>query len=261
MRWTQLLLAALAALAAPARAHEVPATLKACDDASGYPPFPYVQQRLENGHEVVAGYSIDYLDELGRRSGHPVTIEATTWRRCMGLVAEGSIDIALDAAWNAERARTYVTTQPYYELTPVLVYDRARPPPAVATEADLRKLRLCGLDGYTYSYLGLPDELIDRGARTMELAAAKLVAGHCDVFVSSAEVQIGARLMSGHTAFPADQFGFTRPDYVATIPVHMLIGRALPYHEELARFLARWIADMEESGTGARLMARYRAQN
>jgi ABC-type amino acid transport substrate-binding protein len=95
------------------------------------------------------------------------------------------------------------------------------------------------------------------GTRTLERAVAKLKAGHCDVLLTDEEVVRGARMTFGKDLFPPDQFAFAHPAYVKLNPLHMMVGRALPYRDALVDFMTKAIAQMEKSGEGAKLIQRY----
>jgi polar amino acid transport system substrate-binding protein len=84
-----------------------------------WPPFDFSR----NG--VPQGYSIDYLNLLGRRLG--ITFEYTngyTWTELLELFSEGKIDL-LPSLWITEsRKKTMLFTNPYIELNYVLVTKR-----------------------------------------------------------------------------------------------------------------------------------------
>jgi polar amino acid transport system substrate-binding protein len=238
-------------------ADDVPRTLQVCDDVAEYPPFSYLQR--ENGHKttMVVGYSVDYVRRILAASGRDATIELLPWRRCVEQVRAGAIDFALSAVSTAERGRDFVFTPPYFTLSPTLFFIRARAPQALRNVSDLASLKLCGQFGYTYAEFGVPETLIDRGAKTLEAAANMLRAGRCDVFLGDAEIVAGEGRVTGRPVFPDPEFASRAAPEAAPEPMAMMIGKALPFRDALLDLLTRGVRDMQASGAAKRLSDRY----
>jgi polar amino acid transport system substrate-binding protein len=251
-----LVLASLAG--SPAAAVDVPATLRVCDEIDEYPPFVYY--RRENGRQTdtLVGYSVEYLTEILAGGGRSFTIKLLPWQRCVDSVRIGQEDLALDASEAADRDRDFVFSPPYSSLTPMIYFVRAKPAPRLDTVADLEALRICGQFGNIYTAgWGVPEALVDRGAKTLEEAANKLRAGRCDVVLADAEIVAGQSVTLGHPLFPDTEIASRASPGARAEPVFMMVGRTLPYRDALIALLSRGVADMQASGAAKRLSDRY----
>ncbi len=244
-------------MAAPAGAATVPAHLRVCDDESEYPPMVYLRREGNRKTDEVIGYSIDYLREILTATQRSFSIDLLPWQRCLNAITAGEYDLALSASRNPERETLYLFTPNYYSIHQVLYYSRTRPKPLLDSPAALRRLRLCGQSGYYYGGYGIEDAIVDRGARTLETAVEMLRLGRCDVLMGDAEVTEGQSLIQGRDIMPASEFGIEFPAYALPDDETMIIGRVLPYAQELQALLSAGIADMTRSGRGAELAKKY----
>jgi polar amino acid transport system substrate-binding protein len=177
----------------------------------------------------------------------------------MELVRMGQYELTLSAIRTAERDRDFLFTPPYFVLTPVLYAPKSVALASVRTSADLERLKLCGRFGYAYTGYGVPESLVDRGAKTLEAAVGMLRAGRCDVFLGDAEVIAGESRLAGHPIFPDAEFTTRAPPDATAEPMSMMIGRALPQAEALLALLTDGIRDMKAAGAEQALSRRYLA--
>jgi polar amino acid transport system substrate-binding protein len=242
-----------------ARAEGIPAEVRACDDAEEYPPFSYFLRQDGRKTDQVAGYAVDYLQQILEESGRRGTVRLLPWRRCLERVRNGELDLVLSAAPTPERSGDFVFTPPYFSLTQRFYFPLSRPAPSVAALADLDRLKLCGQFGYAYPDYGSLESRIDRGAKSLEAVAAMLQSGRCDVFLTNLEIVAGRKLITGRDPFPASGFGSARPPEIADVGMRMMIGRSLPYREALLSLLSEGIDRMRRTGAESRLADRYLA--
>lgn len=183
--------------------------LKVCLENDDFPPFTF---RVGGAKGIIAdssGSSIELLQELANKLQATIQLNRLPWTRCMQAVESGQMDMALDAYYDAERARRFDFSTPYYFLTPQLFYLRSRFPdgPPAQTVAEMKKLKGCGIHGYSYAHYGLNAGDLDQKAQTHEQLVQKLRAERCDYFLEEREIIQG--------------FVLTGQDYLADQAIHM----------------------------------------
>jgi polar amino acid transport system substrate-binding protein len=244
--------------APPARAEPIPDALRACDDVAEFPPFTYMQRDGGRKTDIPVGYTVDYLNQILAADGRTASIAMLPWRRCVESVRTGEYDIALNAIRTDDRARDFVLTPPYAVLTPMVYFALSRPAPALLDAASLAGLKICGQFGYTYNPdFGVPEAVVDHGAKTLAAGANMLRAGRCDVFLSDAETVAGQVLILGRSVFPETEFGSRKAPGAKVEQLTMMIGPTLPYRFGLLDLLSRGIAEMRGSGAAKLLADRY----
>ncbi|MBB5205568.1 polar amino acid transport system substrate-binding protein [Inhella inkyongensis] len=245
------------AIAQPAIASAPP--IKVCDDVAEWPPFTY-RQRGPNGEvqAVVQGFSVDVLRQILSARGRSFQIELLPWLRCLREVESGTVHLALNASANAERAKQFRLSLPYYGTTHSYFYSRRRFPKGLRIQHvdELKRYHLCGVHGYSYAAYGLSNNQIDQGAFKFSQVVAKLHAQRCDVGIEKYEAVAGARLVGpdlladpdlGHGQIPGLDGG----------EFHMLISRSHPEGEALHALINQGITQLKESGQMRTLWRRY----
>lgn len=213
----------LACLLPPAHALE----LKVCVETDDFPPFDYrsesKQQRLIGDS---GGSSIELLSWLGKSLKLSVSLHRLPWPRCMAAVESGAMDMALDAYFDSSRARRFDYSSAYYYLTPQLFYLRDRFPdgPPGQTVTNLKKLRGCGIHGYSYAHYGLQAGDLDSKAQTHEQLVEKLKAGHCDYFLEELEILQGFAL-TGRDYLADQQIASAQVADAKHPQLHLLLSR------------------------------------
>jgi len=174
------------------------APVTACADQAEMPPFTYAER--VNGHKTdrVVGVSVDLLQRVGQSLGWEVQVQLLPWARCLALVAEQRIQIALNVGAADAQGSDLLLSQPIYTLHSVYFYSkRARPDGLSLTGlSDLRRYHLCGLGGHRFEPFGIPSEEVDRGTVGYEALIAKLHAGRCDLFIETREAIGGMYLIN-----------------------------------------------------------------
>jgi len=95
------------------------ATVGICGDSGEWPPYIYFERDEGKKTERVAGFSIDVIGEVLDEEGIDYTIELLPWKRCLRNVEAGAASqIALDASYSEERAKSYFYSRPYYTVEP-----------------------------------------------------------------------------------------------------------------------------------------------
>ena len=222
-----------------------------CGDQAGWPPYTY-----EIG-KTVKGYDLDVLARIFEPTGQSYQVHMLPWRRCLEMVKDGQIDVALSASGTKERAKIYRMSEPYYLVTPSYIYLKSRfpnelnePPSTVA-----QKYKVCGLRGYSYHNFGLAPEDVETTSRTFSQLFSKTAAGRCDLLLGRYEVLqgfalTGQKLMSDvwhHTPVP----GIKPDDFT------MLVSRDINNSEALYQLLNQRIKEMKDSGQLDQLLQPY----
>lgn len=245
---------------AGAGAHAAPLApeqlIRVCGQVAEWPPYLYFKRDLQGQTDDVTGYSAELLQSSLARKGLRLTFDMLPWKRCTESVRLGMHDMMTDIANNAERAQTYLVSKPYYAQHLVYFYDTARPRPAVATSADLKKLRLCAVNGYTYAAFGLNVADIDMGAQDLMQSLLKLKNNRCDAVPERLEIALGYQTL-GKVDFKVLGIAYGALPDLSPSPFHMMVSRNVPYAAELLQVLDEGIELAIRSGEAKRLAARY----
>jgi polar amino acid transport system substrate-binding protein len=252
---TALLLgwASAAAHAAPLAPNQ---TIRVCGQVAEWPPYLYFKRDLRGQTDDVIGYSAELLQLSLERRGMRYTLDMLPWKRCTESVRLGMHDMMTDIANNAERSRNYLVSKPYYAQHLVYFYDTARPRPAVDTSADLKKLRLCAVNGYTYSAFGLDLAQIDMGAQDLMQSLLKLKNRRCDAVPERLEIALGYQAL-GKVDLKVLGIAYAALPDLPPSPFHMMVSRNVPYAAELLEALDDGIEYANRSGEAKRLAAKY----
>jgi polar amino acid transport system substrate-binding protein len=229
--------------------------IKVCGQIAEWPPYLYFKRSLGVRTEEVVGYSAEYLNRVLARKGLSYTIDMLPWKRCMAEVENGTYDMMTDTSNNAERARTYLVTKPYYALHLVYFYDKARQKPLVQSAADLKKLRLCAVNGYNYVPFGLSNEQIDTGAQNLGQSFLKLKNNRCDAMPERLEIALGYKAIDV-VDFDRLDIGFETVPGLPPSQFHMMVSRNVPYSNELLAVLNEGI-DAIAGGSAKELSDKY----
>ncbi len=222
-----------------------------CGDQAGWPPYTY-----EEG-KTVKGYDIDVLARIFEASEQQYKVHMLPWRRCLEMVKDGQMHVALSASGNEERAILYHMSTPYYYVTPSYIYLKSRFPGGlnIAPSEITQDYKVCGLRGYSYHSFGLPTENIETTSRTFSQLFHKTEAGRCDLLLGRYEVLQGFAL-TGQTLM-TDIWQHTPVPGIEPDDFRMLVSRATENSAQLHHFLNRRITELQRSGELTRLLRVY----
>lgn len=245
--------ASVGASASPLAPEQV---IRVCGQIAEWPPYLYFKRDLGGPTDEVTGYSAEMLQLSLERKGLRHTFDMLPWKRCTESVRLGMHDMMTDLAGNAERSKTYLVSKPYYSQHLVYFYDTSRPRPAVETAADLKKFRLCGINGYTYAAFGLSSAQMDTGSQDLMQSLLKLKNNRCDAVPERLEIALGYQAL-GKVDFKVFGIGYGALPDLAPSPFHMMVSRNVPYAAELLEVLNEGIDTLGRSGEAKRLAAKY----
>lgn len=195
MRRSTVLALSLCLALPPARA----AALQACADQAETPPFSYAARVDGRKGGAVVGASVDLLRQIVARHGWQLEVQLLPWARCLALVADHRVAVALNAGQADAQAGGLRVSKAYFTLHHVYFYSRRARPQGLtlAHLADARRYHLCGLGGYRFEAFGIDTASVDRGATAgYEQLIAKLHLGRCDLFIDSRENMAGQYLVN-----------------------------------------------------------------
>src|SRR5471030_2351614 len=173
-------------------------TVRVCADQAEMPPFVFAERANGQRGGHVVGASVDLLNLIGARYGWTVGVQLLPWARCLALVADHRVDIALNVG-QADAAGNLVLSDAYFTMHNVYFYSRRARPQGLSLQqlGDVRHYHLCGLGGYRFEVYGIPTSTVDRGATIgYEQLIGKLHLGRCDLFIDSRETMAGQYLIN-----------------------------------------------------------------
>lgn len=227
-----------------------------CDDENEWPPYSYYQRVDGKKTANVVGFAVDVIHEIFNRHGIEYSIDLIPWSRCLAVSTLGK-DYAMvfNLSYNAERARSFLLSRPYYATTSYYYYSRRNHPRGLAINsvADLKKYRVCGVQGYNYDGYGLPAGQVDQGARSFTALISKVKLGRCALFLEKDEIMTGyAAIGMNYLADPdigkapipgmkPDLFYFgVSKRYAHAEEVHAVIDEELLHMESNGRLAELW---------------------
>lgn len=156
--------------------------LKVCTNE--WPPYTL----LEDGQ--VRGIDADLLQLALSNLGVSYEITLEPWRRCLRKMADGKLDILLDAFYSDERAKTMIfPSEPMAESAMVLFHARTRPH-NIRSVDDLKGLRVGTEPGYAYSHeaFATGTHFVREDAPTLDANIGKLMLGRIDLVITDRAV-------------------------------------------------------------------------
>jgi polar amino acid transport system substrate-binding protein len=164
-----------------------------CDDENEWPPYSYYLRADGRKTATVTGYAVAVINDIFVRRGIGYTIELIPWPRCVAVATLGKdYGMVLNMSYNVERTKSFYFSRPYYATTSYYYYSRRNHPRGlpISAAADIRKFRVCGVQGYNYEGYGLASGEVDQGAKNFIALISKLKLGRCALFVEKDEVMV-----------------------------------------------------------------------
>ena len=230
--------------------------IKVCGQAQEWPPYLFFRREQSAKTAEVVGYSAETLKRSLARKGLSYTIDMIPWRRCMEFVKTGVYDMMTDVSTNENRDRDYLVSQPYYAMHLVYFYDKDRPKPDVQSAADLKKFRVCGVNGYNYAPFGLVPADMDVGSQSLTQSYQKLKLNRCDVMTERLEIALGYKFLEV-ADFEKQNIGVEPVPNLPLSAFHMMVSRNVSYGNELLKLLNEGIESLKKSGEATGLANKY----
>lgn len=227
-----------------------------CDDENEWPPYSYFKRVDGQKTPQLAGYAVAVIHEIFTRRAVEYRIDMIPWPRCMAVATLGKqYGMVLNLSYNEERTRSFLLSRPYYATTSYYYYSRRNHPHglAIASVADVRKYRVCGVQGYNYEGYGLAAGEVDQGAKNFPALISKMQLGRCALFLEKGEVMAGyAAIGKDYLADPdigkapipgmkPDQFYFgISKRFARAEEIRMLINEELQLMEANGKLAELW---------------------
>ncbi|WP_124540459.1 substrate-binding periplasmic protein [Piscinibacter terrae] len=251
------LLAVLAGAMACARAEIT--DIRACGGANEWPPSSYYVRREGQATTEVAGYSPEVLAAALGGSRFRPHVTLLPFARCLADARAGQdIQVVMAAFQTPQRAETFLFSQPYLLLTPRLYFLGEHFPKGITIQGpgDLNALKLCGLNGISYGYLGPASEKVYTGAADYAALVRMLQARRCDAFAESQEVIAGFRMLgvpelSGNALVSA-----ALPD-VQPLKVHFAVSRQFKHAADLVADIDKGLERLQREQRLAGMLKRH----
>ena len=216
------------------------------DDGAGEPWF------MKDGK----GLAIVLTEMAAAKAKLQVEISALPWKRCLSELESGATAITLHATNNEERAQKFLVSKPYYSISSALYYQTKKYPvaPKIASVAEMKPYRYCGLSGYNYTMYDLPEAQLDTGAKDEASRFAKLKLDRCDFVLGDVEILKGFASMglldlsgTGHIPIPG-----AKPK-----EFHVMVSRTSAGGEKMLKVINDGITALTKDKTYAKIFKKY----
>jgi polar amino acid transport system substrate-binding protein len=233
-------------------------TIYICDDGAEWPPYSYYQRQDGRPTDTVIGFSVDVIDDIFKGAGIPYHLTLLPWKRCLHEVAVGErYHMLLSGGRNPERDRTYYISEAYYLMHPSYLFSQAHHPDglAITERGDLKKFRVCGIQGYNYVVFGLAEDEIDTGTRDYEALIRKILDGRCDLSIDRLEILLGFKAI-GKDFISHPDLAYRTIAGEPAEPFHMMFSRN-SVGRELKRIVDAGIRRLQQSGELDAILKKY----
>jgi polar amino acid transport system substrate-binding protein len=233
-----------------------------CDDENEWPPASYLVRKDGIKTTSLAGYAIDVLDEIFEKRRVKYSIELIPWPRCMAVATMGEkYQMVVNFSYNADRIAHFYYTRAFYTTTTFYYYSRKSFPDGlpIRAPADLKKFRVCGVQGFNYAGYGFGPRDVDQGTKDFPSLIAKIKLGRCDLFVEKDEIMVGfGKIGKNYLADP--ELAKAAVPGMKPTRFYFGISRNFARGNELRQLLDDELLMMEESGRLAELWKKATAR-
>lgn len=238
-----------ARLDAPATS-SAPLQVSICDDENEWPPYSYFQRVDGKKTGRLTGYAVAVIGEIFANRHVVHKIDMIPWPRCLAVVSIGKeYAMVLNMSHSAERAKNFLFSRPYYATTAYYYYSKRNNPKGlqIARAADIRKYRVCGVQGYNYEGYGMKQGEVDQGAKGFSALISKVQLGRCDLFLEKDEIM---------TAFAAIGKNYLADPDIGKAPIpgmkpnlfYFAISKRFERADELRAIIDGELLQMETNG-------------
>lgn len=227
-----------------------PLNISICDDENEWPPYSYFQRVNGKKTDHLTGYAVAVIDEIFTNRQVAYKIDMIPWPRCLAVVNLGKqYAMVLNMSHNPERAKNFLFSRPYYATTAYYYYSKRNHPNGlqISKPADIRKYRVCGVQGYNYEGYGMKPGEVDQGAKGFDALISKVQLGRCGLFLEKDEVM---------TAYAAIGKNYLADPDIGKAPIpgmkpnlfYFAISKRFERAEELRAIIDEELLHMEASG-------------
>lgn len=250
---------ALSLLAGATVAQAETTDIHACGGANEWPPSSYYVRRDGLATTEVAGYSPEVLSAALGGSRFRPHVALLPFARCLADARAGTdMQVVMAAFQTPQRAENFLFSQPYLLLTPRLYFLGEYFPKGINIQGpgDLQALRLCGLNGISYGYLGPASEKVYTGAADYAALVRMLQARRCDAFAESQEVIAGFRMLGVPELAGNALMSAALPD-VQPLKVHFAVSRQYRFAADLVAEIDKGLERLQKEQRLAGMLRRH----
>lgn len=258
-----LLLALSLCLAGPGAASELVElrgkTISACDDANEWPPYAYYRRVAGQPSKELTGYTVELMQRIAARRGFALQITLLPWKRCLEAVRQGEILMLLNSIRTPERERDYWISSVLYETQLLVLWSTRQHPQgkAVRNQAELARLRIGGLHGYSYSQLDQIDMASLVRAPNYQSLVQMLHLGRVDVALVNEAVMQGHAALGHRELANAAELDWSVLEDRQPSRFYVMTTRARPEGRALQQAIDAELPLLERSGELARLRLQF----
>lgn len=211
---------------------------------------PYYASNLENG-----GVVVDLVKTAFKRKGHTATIQWYPWKRSLVLVAEGKKGILVGAYYSKERAKTYLFSDPLFEINVGLI---ALKETGITSYKSLTELKNYTI-GVNKNWVNTPKfdaatYLKKDYSQTHITTIRKLFGRRIDMIVASIPVfQYEVSKMKHHDL---SEVVVLKP-LLATNKLYILSGLQLLDHKQIIHDFNKGLAEIKQDGTYGKIFSKH----
>lgn len=240
LRCLALLLTLLAGASASAE------HLRLAGDA--WPPF--TDQSLADN-----GLAVDLVSTALRRAGYTSEYVEVPWARVLRGLEQGDYDVIAAAWYSAERTRFGLFSEPYLVNRIRFLKRKGADPQQYSSLADLRPYSIAVVRGYSYSPAFDQEQgltkvpVLEFGMGARMLAAGRVQLTLEDELVAQHHLKRELKEVQNALEF--------LPEPLSESPLHILVRRSHPQHQQIVEDFNRAIAQMRADGTYQRIYQRH----
>lgn len=225
-----------------------PFRLRFCVEETEYPPFNYFVRQDGIKTSTLSGYDIDLLERTFNPIGIDYEVLALPWLRCLKDVQNGSIDAAMSASLNRQRATDYIPSVAYYYLTPSYFYLKAELDPQFHID-DINQLAnfgtVCGVKGFNYHNFGWRKDTPISAINSLRHLPEMLLKRRCKFFLARKEVLAGTLALAQVAELPKTLASQVSP-HTQQEPFYMLISKRSAHKDLIAREFNKRVTEMQD---------------
>lgn len=229
-----------------------------CAEDGEWPPFNFFLR--ENGVKTnqSVGYDLDVLRAILIKHDIVAKFEIIPWKRCLNLTKRGRYDAILSASLNPERVASFITTEPYYSITPSYFYLRQDYPSGLSFQSVLNidSKNICGRQGYNYVNFGFDNRQVQRVAKDHDTLIKMTIARRCKVFLARYEIFFGLTYLGLPTSLHK-KLAYKNIPNIEPETFHVLISRRFKYSSELKLIIDNGVAELKKSGELENILRKY----
>jgi polar amino acid transport system substrate-binding protein len=235
-------------------------TIDICDDAAEFPPYTFYKREGTRKTQTVTGITYDVAATILARHKLKFRVQLIPWKRCEEEAKLGLYAMTLSGAFSAKRAAAFYMIGPHSQVRHYYFYSRERHPDGldIRNLADLRKYRICGINGYnSEAAYNLPNGFMDMGSTDFESLVNKILLGRCDLFLEGLEIMQGFSLVGHPFLEDLRLSGKPVPMSNPTASFYFMVSRQHPLGSALAVLFKRELEQITESGELKAIRERY----